>query len=77
MSTYYALACNECKVQISFVGRWAGAGWSWMAGMNKSLLIPEFISHHADHLGEVCVISEHDHRYGVYVDLDPDDDEDT
>ena len=69
MSTYYALACNQCREKTDFVTR-TGGSLMWMRmpdGRHNGEHIPEFFERHDDHFDEICVIWEHDSRWADYA----------
>ncbi len=66
MSTYYALACQRCKIMVNFTRR-GGAGMGWMVA--GGLDVPPFVERHAEHLDELRVISEHDDRWTEWDDF--------
>lgn len=62
MSTYYALACEQCKA-VADLARRGGGGWGAMADTPF-----KFLEKHSEHLSDLRVVSEHDPRWDQYTD---------
>lgn len=66
MSTYYAIACTQCRQMTDFV-KSGGGGWRWMA--EELGAIPEFVGKHNLHVEALRVISEHSPEWEAYEDV--------
>lgn len=59
MSTFYYLACKNCKKKVDFIGRWVNRV-GWLADDPNQIV--EFIDNHMNCIDTVKIVSEHDNE---------------
>lgn len=69
MSTYYALACKECRTKVNFIT--TACGYAMMGDEKQSERISKWFGKHAGHKEEIVILSEHEPEYDEILD-DPD-----
>lgn len=68
MSTFYYLACTECKKKVDFVGRWINRV-EWLSQPDDVL---QFMDKHMPCISSVKIVSQHD-RESSYEDENPEE----
>ena len=71
MSTFYYLACNNCKKKTEFIGRWVNRV-GWLADNPNQIV--DFIDVHMNCIDTVQIVSQHDDE-SDYQDEFPTEDE--
>lgn len=71
MSTFYFLACDNCKRKVDFIGRWVNRV-GWLADNPNQIV--DFIDKHMNCIDAVKIVSQHDDKSN-YQDEFPVEDE--